>query len=215
MEISQAYDLWAAQYDTNHNATRDLEAQALRATLDDVSFHTCLEIGCGTGKNTEWLITRADRVIAADFSAEMLALARTKIRSDAVQFVEADINKPWNFVDAKYELVTFSLVLEHIDDLDHVFREAAGALATGGHVYLGELHPAKQYAGSRPRFPAGDDVQVVECFTHHVTDFLQAAKAHGLDLDDLNEFFDQGDRTTSPRVLTLLFKKKPELERQP
>lgn len=215
MKIRIAYDAWAAQYDTNLNATRDLEAQALQATLAALPFQRCLEIGCGTGKNTEWLITRADRVTSLDFSAEMLALARSKINSDAVQFVEADINQAWNFADATYGLVTFSLVLEHICDLDHVFHEAANSLVVGGYIYLGELHPAKQYAGSRARFPVGDDVQVVECFTHHVSDFLHTANNNGLDLVELNECFDQGDRTTTPRLLTLLFRKRPtgEVER--
>ncbi|MEO6393914.1 MAG: class I SAM-dependent methyltransferase [Pyrinomonadaceae bacterium] len=212
MEIQRAYNHWAAQYDTDQNATRDLEAQALRATLEGISFQTCLEIGCGTGKNTEWLLTQADRVTAVDFSAEMLAVARSKINSNAVRFLEIDINKPWNFVDAKYDLVTFSLVLEHIDNLGHVFHEASSSVVAGGHLYLGELHPAKQYAGTKARFTSGDDVQIVECFTHHVTDFLHVAQAHDLDLVELNEFFDQGDRTTTPRVLTLLFEKRTKVE---
>ena len=55
MNVQEAYDNWADQYDSNMNKTRDLEAVALRETLAYIPFDTCLEIGCGTGKNTEWL----------------------------------------------------------------------------------------------------------------------------------------------------------------
>ena len=50
MDVEKAYNLWADQYDTNHNKTRDLEAISLRETLADLKFDNCLEIGCGTGK---------------------------------------------------------------------------------------------------------------------------------------------------------------------
>jgi ubiquinone/menaquinone biosynthesis C-methylase UbiE len=50
MNIKEAYNHWAKQYDTNLNKTRDLEAVALRESLANISFQTCLEIGCGTGK---------------------------------------------------------------------------------------------------------------------------------------------------------------------
>jgi hypothetical protein len=29
MDVQQAYNIWAAQYDTNENKTRDLEAKSL------------------------------------------------------------------------------------------------------------------------------------------------------------------------------------------
>src|SRR5215217_2611381 len=87
MDIRQAYDKWSSQYDTNENKTRDLEAQALRICLDEIQFASCLEIGCGTGKNTEWLITKAKKITAIDLSEEMLAKAREKISSDRVEFI--------------------------------------------------------------------------------------------------------------------------------
>jgi hypothetical protein len=48
MTIQESYNLWALQYDTNVNKTRDLEAIALRETLRLIPFNNCLEIGCGT-----------------------------------------------------------------------------------------------------------------------------------------------------------------------
>lgn len=208
MDMQQAYDVWAHQYDTNENKTRDGEGVALRNTLAGLSFGTCLEIGCGTGKNTEWLMGRAQKVTAVDLSEEMLAKAKEKIESDRVQFVQADINKDWTFTGGKqYHLISFSLVLEHIEHLEAVFKQVAQSIIAGGYVYIGELHPFKQYAGTKARFDTQEGVQVVDCFKHHVSDFMQAAKQNRLSLIDLDEHFDSDDRTGLPRILTLLFRK--------
>lgn len=207
MNTRQAYNRWAAQYDSNDNKTRDLEAKALRNCLSNVSFDSCLEIGCGTGKNTTWFIEKARHVTAVDLSEEMLAKAKAKITSDKVDFKQADILPEWSFVTQLYDLVSFSLVLEHIQDLDPILQKASAALVAGGHIYIGELHPFKQYAGSKARFETEEGMHVVECFNHHISDFIQPAKKHGLEVVDINEHFDDDDRHGIPRILTLLLKK--------
>ncbi|WP_276485442.1 class I SAM-dependent methyltransferase [Paraflavitalea pollutisoli] len=207
MNIQEAYDAWAGQYDTNVNKTRDLEAVALRTTLAAIPIHHCLEIGCGTGKNTTWYIDKAHTVTAVDQSQGMLDLAREKISSPKVTFVQADIQQPWDFVQQPYDLVGFSLVLEHIEDLHSILEKAAAALQPGGYVYIGELHPFKQYTGSMARFETTQGTQLVTCFNHHISDFVEAGKQSGLSLIDIEEYFDEDDRKGLPRILTLLLKK--------
>jgi ubiquinone/menaquinone biosynthesis C-methylase UbiE len=207
MDIANAYNSWSAQYDTNDNKTRDLEALSLQKILQGESFNHCLEIGCGTGKNTAWLLTNCDQITAIDLSHGMLEIARNKIQSDKVHFIEGDITKDWTFAKDTYDLVTFSLMLEHIEDLHAVFKKLANVTATGSHVYIGELHPFKQYAGSKARFETESGTQVVTCFNHHVTDFILAANASGFHLLQLDEQFDDADRSQIPRILNLLFEK--------
>ena len=207
MDIGKAYNSWSAQYDTNDNKTRDLEALSLQKILQGKSFKHCLEIGCGTGKNTAWLLTICDQITAIDLSKGMLDIAKNKIQSDKVNFSEVDITKDWSFAKDTYDLVTFSLMLEHIEDLDAVFQKLAKVSDTGTRVYIGELHPFKQYAGSKARFETETGTQVVTCFNHHVTDFIQAANASGFHLLQLEEQFDEGDRSQLPRILNLLFEK--------
>jgi ubiquinone/menaquinone biosynthesis C-methylase UbiE len=208
MNTKQAYNIWAAQYDTNANKTRDLEGLALRISLASLSFNKVLEIGCGTGKNTEWLINRAALITAVDLSDQMLARAKDKITSNRVQFKQADITSRWNFRDGLYDLVTFSLVLEHIDNLDYVFNEVSKSLNPGGYVYIGELHPFKQYSGTKARFDNEEGEQTVaDCFNHNVSDFIHAGKKHGLSLVELDEYFDDNKRSDIPRILTILLKK--------
>jgi ubiquinone/menaquinone biosynthesis C-methylase UbiE len=205
--IQQAYNSWASQYDTNQNKTRDLEAQSLRETLNKIDFGSCLEIGCGTGKNTVWLAEKADQLLSVDFSEEMLAKAKEKINSPQVQFVQADITKDWVFTNQQYDLVSFSLVLEHIEKLDHIFEQVSQSLKIGGHVYIGELHPFKQYAGSKARFETEQGTEVLDCFTHHISDFIQSAKKHGLVPVDIREYFDGNNQNEIPRILTILLQK--------
>ncbi len=207
MDPQKAYKIWAAQYDTNLNKTRDLEAQALRTVLADVSFQNCLEIGCGTGKNTVWLVERAKQLTAVDLTEEMLEKAKERLPLHNIRFIQADITHPWTFGHQCYDLVSFSLVLEHIEHLDPIFEETAKALRPGGYVYIGELHPFKQYGGTKARFETEKGVQFVACYTHHVSDFVQTAKQHGLSVVAINEFFDNNDRTEVPRILTLLLQK--------
>jgi ubiquinone/menaquinone biosynthesis C-methylase UbiE len=207
MDINNAYNSWAAQYDTNDNKTRDLEALALQKILQGKTYKHCLEVGCGTGKNTEFLLTICDQITAIDLSAGMLDIAKNKIKSDKVNFIEGDITKDWTFAKDTYDLVTFSLMLEHIEDLHPVFHKLAKVTATGSQVYIGELHPFKQYAGSKARFETESGTHVVTCFNHHVTDFIQAANAYGFQLIQLDEQFDDADRSQIPRILNLLFEK--------
>ncbi len=206
MKPADAYALWSEQYDTDENKTRDLEALSLRETLNAYSFKNCLEIGCGTGKNTEFLVNRANKVTAADLSPEMLQKAKEKNIVGNVEFIEFDAKGDWNFVAQKFDLITFSLVLEHIEDIGHVFAKASSVVAPGGYVYIGELHPFKQYAGTKARFVNGEETKIVECYNHNVSDFTTAATANNFEIVFLNEYFDDGDRKGIPRILTLLLK---------
>ncbi len=206
MSVQKAYDNWSAQYDTNINKTRDLEALALQETVTGIEFENCLEIGCGTGKNTAWLLTQAKSITAVDLSTEMLAKAKEKINNDKVNFIQADILKDWNFADRKYELISFSLVLEHIEDLEPIFNKASKVIADSGYIYIGELHPFKQYSGSKARYDTDEGVQVVSCFNHHLSDFTEAAKKYGFTILQVNEYFDEDDRNAIPRILTILLK---------
>jgi ubiquinone/menaquinone biosynthesis C-methylase UbiE len=207
MDIGKAYNSWSSQYDTNDNKTRDLEALSLQKILQGKSFKHCLEIGCGTGKNTACLLTICDQITAIDLSNGMLDIAKNKIQSDKVNFIEGDITKDWTFTKDTYDLITFSLMLEHIEDLNAVFQKLAIVSDTGTHIYIGELHPFKQYAGSKARFETESGTQVVTCFNHHVTDFIQAANASGFQLILIDEQFDDEDRSQIPRILNLLFEK--------
>ena len=207
MNNQQAYNSWSKTYDEVENKTRDLEAKALREMISGEN-PDILEIGCGTGKNTEYLQTMAKKLIGADFSAEMLEKARAKITAENVEFKQLDLREVWGFADDSYDLITCSLALEHIENLEFVFAEANRVLCSGGKFYFGELHPFKQYNGTKARFETGSGEFELECFVHHVSEFFEAAVKNNFEIVELKEWFDDDDRTTIPRLLTMICKAK-------
>jgi ubiquinone/menaquinone biosynthesis C-methylase UbiE len=207
MTTQHHYNEWSSTYDNVENKTRDLELKAGQEILSSFSFDSVLELGCGTGKNTVWLQEKARSLLAVDLSEGMLQKAKEKINSPHVMFQQADITKPWNFVPPNVDLVTCSLILEHIENLSFIFSEAAKVLNSGGHFYICELHPFKQYTGSKARFETAEGLQVLACFVHHVSDYTAAALKNGFAITDLQEWFDDGDRASTPRLLSFLFQK--------
>lgn len=208
MSTQKHYNQWSATYDEVENKTRDLEKLAGQQTLSSMSFDRVLELGCGTGKNTEWLQQKAKHLLAVDLSEGMLTKAKEKISGGQVQFQQADITKPWAFAKEQVDLITCSLILEHIENLNYIFSEADKALKKGGFLYICELHPYKQYTGSKARFETGEGLQVLECFVHHVSDYANAVKQNGFTIADLQEWFDENDRSKSPRLISFLFQKE-------
>ncbi len=207
MNVEKAYNQWSGTYDQMANKTRDLEGVALREILAEIQFESVLEIGCGTGKNTEWLVEKALKIVAVDLSGEMLEKAAAKIKAQNVEFIRADINEIWTFAKQKYDLVGFSLVLEHIKDLKSIFQKVNQVLMPKGYLYIGELHPFKQYTGTKARFETENGLQIVDCFDHHISDFVQNGLAQGFQLIELREYFDENDRTALPRIVGMLFQK--------
>ncbi|MEZ4590251.1 MAG: class I SAM-dependent methyltransferase [Chloroflexota bacterium] len=190
LNVQQAYDTWSETYDADDNLTRDLDRTVMGQTLAGRQFEFILEVGCGTGKNTGLLAELGERVTAVDFSPGMLAQAQAKIAAPHVTFQAADITQPWPVPSASFELVTFNLILEHIEDLDFAIGQASRALKAGGWLFISELHPFKQYLGSKARFTHNEKTTFIPAFVHHISDFLQAAQQHGLALLNLNEWWD-------------------------
>ncbi|MFN2458744.1 MAG: class I SAM-dependent methyltransferase [Chitinophagaceae bacterium] len=205
MNTQEAYNNWAKTYDTVENRTRDLEEIAAKKVLENISFSKVLEIGCGTGKNTLWLADKASNLVAVDFSEEMLQAAKSKIKNENVNFQQADITMPWSF--EKKDLITCSLILEHIENIDFIFKEASNTLIADGYFYICELHPFKQLQGSQANFIKDGTSVKVEYFIHHISDFCACALANSFTCVDLKEWFDDNNRATIPRLVSFLFKK--------
>lgn len=207
-EVASAYNVWADVYDSQANATRDLDAAILRGQEAALFRGDVLELGCGTGKNTEWLAPRARSVLALDGSERMLERARERPGVQQVRFVQHDLRERWPTGNAAHDTITCNLVLEHLEELSFVFSEARRVLRPGGFLFVCELHPFRQLQGKQAHFvnPETGGIQNVRSHLHDVSDYLNAAVAAGLVLERAQDCRDEGaPRTAVPRLLALLW----------
>lgn len=207
MNIKKGYNIWADQYDTNQNKTRDLDRKSTIQTLNKYNFSNVIELGCGTGKNTSYLLNRADKVIGLDFSEEMLNKAKKKIIDIRAEFRKADLTTDWKIEDNYADLITCSLVLEHIKDLHFIFNQANKKLNKDGIFFVSELHPFKQYLGSKAKFESENGQQELETFVHHISEYLNVSKENGFDLVELKEWFDEENENGIPRLIGIVLRK--------
>ncbi len=208
MSIKQSYNQWSDQYDTNDNKTRDLDKIVTENTLSKYNFNHVLELGCGTGKNTGWFAEKAKEVVSVDFSEKMLSIAIEKVQRENVQFQQGDINQEWEVANNHFDLITSSLTLEHISNLDFIFTEANKKLKSSGLFFISELHPNKQYSGSKARYQSDDGNPVeLTVFLHHLSDYLISGKLNNFRLLELDEWFDQNHRQEIPRLISFVFQK--------
>lgn len=207
MNIQDAYTRWSETYDSDRNLTRDLDHRATQDALANLRFKNIMELGCGTGKNTAFFTQLGRRILALDFSPGMLRQAQAKIRSDRVFFVVADLTKPWPCKEETFELIVCNLVLEHIEDLDAVFAEVSRALKSGGQFFLSELHPFRQYKGTKANFRTENEAIEIHAFVHHLSDFTESALANGLSMRMMREWWHEEDENKLPRLVSFLFEK--------
>jgi SAM-dependent methyltransferase len=205
IDVEAAYRIWSATYDTSANRTRDLDASVLRESGLVRVDRDVVELGCGTGKNSVWLVEGCRSLIALDVSEEMLARARLRVPDACGRFVRHDLRTAWPLGDASADLVVGNLVLEHVRDLDPIFREAARALRPDGELYVSEFHPFRQLQGGGAKIAAHGDARV-EVYPHDVSEFVNAALDAGFRIERLGEHRDADglDRGVAmPRLLTI------------
>lgn len=203
MKVDEAYNIWADQYDSNRNKTRDLDALSTIKTLEKYDYSRVIELGCGTGMNTVYLLKKASKVIGLDFSEEMLNKAKEKIKDNRAEILKTDLTTDRGIEDNYADLITCNLVLEHINDLDVVFHQANKKLKNGGSFYISELHPFKQYLRSKARFETENGTHELETFVHHISEYLKVAKENGFELIALNAWFDKEQENKIPRLIGL------------
>lgn len=207
MSTQEAYNNWSATYDSDENLTRDLDGVVTQNTLANLQCKSILEIGCGTGKNTTLLSQIGEKVHAIDFSEGMMKRVKEKLRSHNVTFSVADITKQWPCDDQSVDLIVCNLVLEHIEALSFIFSEAFRSLVERGHFFICELHPFRQYQGTKANFQRDQATIEIQAFVHHISDFLDAAKNNGFTLKELKEWWHEADQNKAPRLVSFMFEK--------
>ena len=137
-EIRKKFSRAADSYD-NYAKVQTEVAQSLAAKLslsqDTAGVKTILEIGCGTGNFTSLLADKfpAAKIIALDFSKEMIAKASQKLRNNTIEFICAEGEEFLEETAAKsFDLVVSNGSLQWFSDHDQALKNIARVLLPGG-----------------------------------------------------------------------------------
>jgi SAM-dependent methyltransferase len=145
---AREYDDMGAAYGAGNEAgsfNAYYERPATIGLLGDVSGLRVLEVGCGPGMLTSWLVSNGAAVTAMDVSGEMVRLARDRVGGRARVLV-ADLSEPLTFAaDASADLVVASLVLHYLADWAGPLAEFHRVLAPHGAVVFSTHHPAMDW----------------------------------------------------------------------
>ena len=131
---------YAEKVDTKpHNAY--LEMPTVLSLLPDINEKKVLDVGCGTGRYTEWLLNNGAEVVGFDASPHMLEYAKKRV-GDRAELILHDLNKPLIFLENdSFDLILATLVLDYIEDWKPVLREFKRVLRKDGCLVFSVGHP--------------------------------------------------------------------------
>ena len=179
VDARSGYGEWAPHYEDTVEDEMDVALLARLTTVDWAAARAVADLGCGTGRTGQWLREQGARGIdGVDVTPEMLAKAeaRNVFRSLATADARAS-GLPANH----YDLVTSSLVDEHLADLAPFHREAARLLKPQGQFAHVGFHPHFIMASGMPTHYDGADGPVaIETHVHHISEQIASGLAAGL-----------------------------------
>lgn len=184
----QAYDLWAATYDTQpHNLLLAMEQKLFARMLQRVSLHNCnvIDVGCGTGRHWPSLFQQKPaRLKGYDVSEQMLSILAQK-------FPGADVCRSADHLmvdrDQSYECLVSTLTLAHIADAELAVAEWCRVLKPGGDMLITDYHPEALQKGGHRTFAAKGRTYAIRSFVYPVEAVLHWFEAHGVQLVDFAE----------------------------
>ena len=127
------------QYDlgekSNEQWYAELEA-VKRAITESVVPGNTLELACGTGVWTQFILEHAVDLTAVDSSPEMIELHRQRLDSRSVKYVRADLFD-WRPTE-RYDFVFFAFWLSHVPEekFEPFWEMVSSALMPGGKFFF-------------------------------------------------------------------------------
>jgi SAM-dependent methyltransferase len=183
----EGYALWSSSYENTIKPDMDLWLLDRVQSVRWNEIARAVDLGCGTGRTGAWLAAHGVRAIdGVDLTAEMLEGARQ--RNVFAELVVADA-RATGLPDAHYDLVTSSLIDEHLPDLEPLYRESARLARPGAaHVMIG-FHPFFIMKTGMPTHfdgPAGEPI-AIETHVHLLSEHVEAALSAGWSLAEMHE----------------------------
>jgi SAM-dependent methyltransferase len=145
VDAVSAYEAMAADYaaevdESSFNAL--YERPGVIELLPAPVGKRALDVGCGSGPLSAWLVSRGTEVVGFDISPNMVRAARSRGLTGAT-FRVADLGEPLEFLaDGSFDVVVASLVFHYLRDWVQPLRELHRVLRPGGALVISTHHPA-------------------------------------------------------------------------
>ncbi len=186
-DVRSGYGEWVTTYEDVVEDEMDIALLDSLTTPPWDTFRRAADLGCGTGRTGAWLRRRGVAALdGVDLTPEMLE--RASQRGIYRRLVEADVVRS-GLESAAYDLVTVSLVDEHLPDLAPLYDEAFRLAVPGGYLVLVAYHPHFIMTAGMPTHytSATGEPVAIETHLHLLSDHAAAALAAGWQLAELRE----------------------------
>lgn len=122
----------------------DLWIEKYADIFDKIPRGDALDLGCGLGQYTQYLMNNGFEVTSADISEEVLGRLKSSIAG--VNIKQLDMSKPLPFEDNSFDLVFANLSIHYFDKKTTVnlLKEIRRILKDGGY-FIGSVNSSKTF----------------------------------------------------------------------
>ena len=113
-----------------------IERPAMLRQVGVVRGKKLLDVGCGTGENLKKYVRKGALCAGIDISREMLKIAGEHLPE--VEMKKCDIRKKLPFDDDTFDIVTMSLVIDHLEDIRNPLSDIRRVLREGGRLIISD-----------------------------------------------------------------------------
>ena len=128
---------WDDRYrSVDHLFSEEPDSELVTRAKDLPAGHA-VDLGAGEGRNSFWLARAGWKVTAVDFSEVALARLHERATNEdlAVEVVDADVGD-YRRRGKRFDLVVLANLHPAPGERQQVFQAAAGAVASGGHLFV-------------------------------------------------------------------------------
>lgn len=134
--VRAAYRRWASVYDMVFGLVSSIARRRAVAEVNRLPGTRVLEVGVGTGLALPHYLPQK-RIVGIDLSAEMLALARERVRTTELRNVEAlhEMDaEATGFADASFDIAVAMFVASVVPHAHLLLAEMRRVVRPGGHI---------------------------------------------------------------------------------
>lgn len=169
-EPEEAYNSWSLSYDAQpDNLILALDETIFTKLIGKVSFQdkVIADIGCGTGRHWKKLyVKQPARIIGYDISEGMLKILKGKFpEAEVHQLNSAHLE---GLANGSCEIITSTLALAHIKNIEAAFIEWNRVLKADGHIIITDYHPNILLKGGDRTFMHNGKLVAIKNYVHPV-----------------------------------------------